>query len=87
MKKLTAIFLICVLLMSAMTAFAGNTEIIINGEKATIAEGMGSIVNKDSRTFVPVRFLLEYFDFQVAGKTKLRLFLALTKRAKASLCR
>lgn len=65
MKKLVSLVLALVLALSAITAFAGNTEIIINGEKATIAEGMGSIVEKNNRTFVPIRFLLEYFGFQV----------------------
>ena len=65
MKKLVSLVLALVLVLSAITAFAGNTEIIINGEKATIAEGMGSIVEKNNRTFVPIRFLLEYFGFQV----------------------
>ena len=83
MKKLTAIFLICVLLMSAMTAFAGNTEIIINGEKATIAEGMGSIVNKDSRIFVPVRFLLEYFDFQVSWEDETQTVLGFNEEGES----
>lgn len=65
MKKFVSLVLALVLALSATTAFAANTEIIINGEKATISEGMGSIVEKNNRTFVPVRFLLEYFGFQV----------------------
>ena len=70
MKRIVSIVLSLVLAFSAITAFAGNTEIIINGEKATIAEGMGSIVEKNNRTFVPIRFLLEYFDFQVDWEEK-----------------
>ncbi|MBR5614707.1 MAG: copper amine oxidase N-terminal domain-containing protein [Clostridia bacterium] len=65
MKKLVSITLVFCLLLS-MTAFAANTEIYINGEKAAIAEGMGSIVEKDNRTFVPIRFLLEHFQYQVS---------------------
>lgn len=64
MKKLISILLVlCTMLSTA--AFAASTEIFINGEKATIAEGMGSITEKDSRTFVPIRFLLEHFNYQV----------------------
>lgn len=65
MKKLSSIILATCLALSCTTTFAANTEIIINGKKATIAEGMGSIVEKENRTFVPVRFLLEHFAFNV----------------------
>ena len=65
MKKLTAIILTICVVLSCTTAFAANTTIIIDGGQATSAEGMGSIVEKDNRTFVPVRFLLAYFKFNV----------------------
>ncbi len=65
MKKLVSIMLVLCMVFSVTSVFAVDTEIIIDGEKATIAAGMGSIVNKDSRTFVPVRFLMEYFGFNV----------------------
>ncbi len=65
MKKIVSIMLVLCMALSVTSVFASNTEIIINGEKATIAAGMGSIVEKDWRTFVPVRFLLEYFGFNV----------------------
>ncbi len=65
MKKIVSIMLVLCMVFSVTTAFAANTEIIINGKKATIGAGMGSIVEKDWRTFVPVRFLMEYFGFQV----------------------
>ena len=61
------------MLVSGMSVFAANTEILINGEKATIQEGMGSIVEKDWRTFVPVRFALEYFGYQVSWVEKDRM--------------
>ena len=61
------------MLVSGMAVFAANTEILINGEKATIQEGMGSIVEKDWRTFVPVRFALEYFGYQVSWVEKDRM--------------
>ncbi len=69
MKKLISIVLV-LCMAASITAFAANTEIFINGEKAGIAEGMGSIVEKQERTFVPVRFLLEHFKFQVSWQEK-----------------
>ncbi len=65
MRKVISIMLVLCMVLSVSSVFASNTEIIIDGEKATIAEGMGSIVNHADRTFVPVRFLLEYFRFNV----------------------
>lgn len=65
MKRFVSIMLALCIIFSVSSVFASNTEIIINGEKATIAEDMGSIVEKDWRTFVPVRFLLEHFGFNV----------------------
>ena len=65
MKKFVSLLLATLVAFSGIAVFAANTEIIINGQKAVIAEGMGKIVKKDNRTFVPVRFLLEYLDFKV----------------------
>lgn len=65
MKKIISVLLVLCMAVS-MTAFAANTEIFINGEKAAITEGMGTIAEKDDRTFVPVRFLLEHFGYQVS---------------------
>jgi hypothetical protein len=65
MKKAVAILVALSIAVSGLCAFAANTEIIIEGKKATIADGMGSIVEKDNRTFVPVRFLMQYFGFDV----------------------
>ncbi len=70
MKKIVAIMLVLCMVLSVTTAFAANTEIIINGEKAEIAEGMGKIVEKDNRTFVPIRFLMEYFGFEVTWENE-----------------
>ncbi len=65
MKKLVSLILAICMTLSVSAVFAANTEIIINGKTATIAPDMGSIVQKDERTFVPVRFLLEYLGFNV----------------------
>ena len=63
-KKVAILTLLCMIVMS-FTAFAQSSVILINGEQAVIAEGMGSVVEKNSRTFVPVRFVLEYFGYEV----------------------
>ncbi len=65
MKKIVSLVLAICIALSCTAVFAANTEIVINGEKAVIDEGMGKIVEKDERTFVPVRFLLEYLKFNV----------------------
>ena len=66
MKKVISIMLVFCIALSVSSVFAATDEIIINGKKATIAEGMGSIVNQSDRLFVPVRFLLEHFGFNVS---------------------
>ena len=67
MKKIFALILIPVLsLCFICPAFADSgSEIMINGVKAPIASEMGSVKNISGRTFVPVRFVLEYFGFDV----------------------
>ncbi len=79
MKKLVSLILAAYLVFSCTAAFAANTEIIIDGKPATIAEGMGSIVEKDNRTFVPVRFLLEYFAFNVDWDDETQTVLGVNK--------
>lgn len=79
MKKLTAIILTICVVVSGMTVFASSTQIIIDGNPATIAEGMGSVVEKDNRTFVPVRFLLEYFAFNVSWDDETQTVLGVNK--------
>lgn len=64
MKKTAFLTLLCMIVLS-FTAFAQSSVILINGEQAVIGEGMGSVVEKNSRTFVPVRFVLEYFGYEV----------------------
>lgn len=64
MKKLVAVLTAGLLLLSGMTAFA-QINISINGEIVDIPEDMGEVIAKDNRTFVPVRFILENFGYQV----------------------
>ncbi len=58
-KKILSL-LICVLLsFSATSVFAAAENIIINGKEARIPSEMGVIMEKDDRTFVPIRFIME----------------------------
>lgn len=65
MKKAIMLFIVACLVVSSLTAFAESSSILINGVEAKIGEGMGSVVEKSDRTFVPVRFVLEYFGYEV----------------------
>lgn len=62
MKK----FILCLLLVFSFTLVAeASSAILINGQEAAISPEMGSVKNISSRTFVPVRFVLEYLNFYV----------------------
>ncbi len=65
MKKLVIMTLVCCILMSSVSAFAVAENIIIDGTAVTIPEGMGKICEKNDRTFVPVRFVMEYLGCYV----------------------
>lgn len=58
-KRIMAAVLGCIIAMSGISAFAAAEKIVINGVVAEIPEEMGSIKEKDERTFVPVRFVSE----------------------------
>ncbi len=65
MKKFIALLVAAVVLLAGMmTAFA-QINISIDGELVKIPADMGQVVAKDNRTFVPVRFILENFGYQV----------------------
>ena len=65
MKKFIVMTLLCCLLMSSVIAFAAAENIIIDGTTVTIPAEMGKICEKDDRTFVPVRFVMEYLNCYV----------------------
>ena len=67
MKKILAlVFVFTCFFLVTNIAFAGTDSVIlINGTEAQITPEMGSVKNIQSRTFVPVRFVLEYFGFNV----------------------
>ena len=60
MKKFLIITLICSMLICSFSAFATAENIIINGKTATIPSDMGRICEMNDRTYVPIRFVMEY---------------------------
>ncbi|MBQ2614788.1 MAG: copper amine oxidase N-terminal domain-containing protein [Clostridia bacterium] len=64
-KQVLALLLTGMLLLSGTSVFAVAETIIINGAVATIPAEMGSIKEMDSRTFVPIRFVMEYLGCHV----------------------
>ena len=85
MKRFVSFLLASLLLFSGIVASAANTEIIVNGKTAVIAEGMGKIVNENDRTFVPLRFLLEYLDFSVDWDDKTETAIGVNKNGDSFL--
>ena len=64
-KRLIACFLVMALLGSGISVFAAAESIIIDGKIAEIPADMGTITEKDDRTFVPIRFVMEYLGCYV----------------------
>ena len=52
-------------LLFTANAFAATNTIKINGTDAPIPEGMGTVLEKDDRTFVPLRFVSEILNNEV----------------------
>lgn len=60
MKKFISLAIVCCILLCSFSAFATAESIIINGETVSIPADMGRIREMDDRTFVPIRFVVEY---------------------------
>ena len=60
MKKFISLTLICCMLICSFSAFAAAENIVIDGENAVIPSEMGKIVEMNDRTYVPIRFVMEY---------------------------
>lgn len=58
-RTICALVLGVSLSLSAVAASATAKQIIINGEVKDIPDGMGTIQEKDNRTFAPVRYVAE----------------------------
>ena len=66
MKKLVlSVLLICALVLPCANSFAAAQMITLDGATLQIPAEMGRIQEKDERTFVPVRFIMEYFGCSV----------------------
>ena len=76
MKKWLSLLISVLLICIPVGVMAeGPNKILINGNLAEIPENMGSIKAYSDRTFVPVRFVLEYFDYSVNWDDKEKLVL------------
>lgn len=65
LKRILASLLAILITLSGISAFAAAETIIIDGENAEIPAEMGSIKEMDERTFVPIRFVMEYLGCHV----------------------
>ncbi len=66
MKKIImSLLLVCALILPCANAFAAAQMITLDGVTLEIPAEMGRIQEKDDRTFVPVRFVMEYFGCSV----------------------
>ncbi len=64
-KHFFAFLLAVMIAASTIFGFAAAQSIIISGEQAEIPPEMGSIKEADDRTFVPIRFVMEYLGCYV----------------------
>lgn len=65
-KRISLLFIALMCLTAFFNAYANTpNKIVINAVTAEIPADMGSIKEASGRTFVPVRFLLEYFNYSV----------------------
>lgn len=60
-----ALLLVTLLFWCPTSVFAAAESILIDEETATIPAEMGSIKETDDRTFVPIRFVMEYLGCHV----------------------
>ena len=65
-KHLISLLLGCSLLLPTLGASAAAQQITINGNVAEIPAGMGHIEERDDRTFVPLRFVMEHLGYSVS---------------------
>ncbi len=65
MKKFISLMIVACFLLCSLSVFAVAETIVINGEVVTIPADMGTVCEKDDRTFVPIRFVSEYLGCTV----------------------
>lgn len=66
MKKIISLVIAALILSTSFACFAAAETIILNGTEAVIPADMGKIMEKDDRTFVPLRFVMENLGCQVS---------------------
>lgn len=64
MKKITALFIAVMVMTSTLTAFAA-LNISFDGQVINVPDDMGKPFAQNNRTYVPVRFMLEYCGYDV----------------------
>lgn len=64
-RFLTAGIVSVIIALSSVSALAAAEKIVIDGVVAEIPEKMGSIKERDERTFVPIRFVMEHLGCKV----------------------
>lgn len=82
MKKVTIFFIVACLVLSSFAVFAEGTSILINGVEVQIGEGMGRVVERNDRTFVPVRFVLQHFGYEVTWDGERQIVLGRNDQGK-----
>lgn len=65
LKALLALLSALTLVFSSVQSFVAANVIKIDGTEAVIPNGMGEIRERDDRTFVPLRFVLEFLKYTV----------------------
>ena len=65
MKKFVTLVLFLCVVLSSVSVFAASNEVVIDGEKIEIAEGLGEITTVDDTVFIPIRFIFEHFGYQI----------------------
>lgn len=65
-KSVFAVLLLLCMIFSVPAVAESPNRILINGTLADIPKDMGSLKVYADRTFVPVRFVLEYFKYDVS---------------------
>lgn len=64
-RKVTGVICAVVIAFSGISAFAAAEMIVINGSPTQIPSEMGMIQERNDRTFVPVRFIMENLGCKV----------------------
>ncbi len=73
MKKIVSLVLFLCVVLSSVSALAASNEVVIDGKKIEIAEGFGEVTTVENTVFIPIRFIFEYFGYQIGWTDAERL--------------